>query len=494
MQKRSVTGIILIGLLVLIFTSCSGGTTTNTEAPLAKVTRGDLTLIVSGSGNIKPVQEVNLAFPGAGRVARVFVEEGDQVKAGDKLAQLDTGALQLARDQAQVSWKQAGVSLTQAKLAEITAANTLRKTRESQDTLELALLKAKIDVDSARFNLEQTTAKYTRSDIRIAQADVDDAQRYVDYILEKLENYQPNTDEGYTGPVTDTEGFKVWQERLVQAQARLQNARDTLDALLGQSDPLEVSIKKQQLEAAQMSVTQAQQNLTDLADDIAFTEAQLEAAGETTAQAETSVAFARQSLAQAQQQLDEATITAPFAGVVASVGAKEDERITSANTIVHLMDTGTLELVVEMDEIDIPNVASGQEANIDVDALPDTAFSGEVVYVYPVPFESGGIVLFNTKIEINIPPGSPLRVGMSATADIITAKRTDVLQVPSRAVYRDDNGQYLVKVRENDQDVEKPVVPGIDNGIMAEIVSGLSEGETVVVETRPRQQQGLSFF
>ena len=203
----------------------------------------------------------------------------------------------------------------------------------------------------------------------------------------------------------------------------------------------------------------AQKNLDDLAEDIAIQELQVTSANQTVEQAQQSVELAQQSLAEAQRQLDEATITAPFDGVVAQVLAKEGEIVPSPSmvpkTIIQLIVPTHMELLVEVDEIDIPQVKLNQEAVIKVDALPDSEFKGVVTAVYPVPKEEGGVVLYEVRLALEVPENSGIKVGMSASADILIEKHSNVLLVPSRAVQKDSQGKTIVKVMSGGQIQEK---------------------------------------
>ena len=107
-------------------------------------TRGDITISVSGSGKIEASHEARLTFGSAGKVDKILVKEGDEVKKGDVLARLDTSALELALAQSQVAVTQAEVALTQAQLAQKTAEYNLKNTRDTEDALKLALLNAQI--------------------------------------------------------------------------------------------------------------------------------------------------------------------------------------------------------------------------------------------------------------------------------------------------------------------------------------------------------------
>ena len=158
----------------------------------------------------------------------------------------------------------------------------------------------------------------------------------------------------------------------------------------------------------------------------------------------------------------------------------------ASQVIIYLVDLTTIELNVEVDEIDIPGVKPGQRAIIDVDALPDVEFEGEVLTVSPVAKEEAGVILYEVKVGFNVPEGSGLKVGMSAEADIVIVDRSNVLLVPDRAITEDSEGNPVVMVVVNEQTEERPVVIGISVCFDNEIVSGLSEGEVVVVERRAR--------
>ncbi len=85
-----------------------------------------------------------------------------------------------------------------------------------------------------------------------------------------------------------------------------------------------------------------------------------------------------------------------------------------------------MELLLEIDEMDIPYVKAGQEATIIVDALPDTKFIGQVTTISPVAKEIGGVVLYDVKIKLDVPDNSAIKVGMSAIADIVVSEANNI--------------------------------------------------------------------
>jgi HlyD family secretion protein len=488
MKNRIKLGLMLTILcLALLGTSaCSGGSQAEVSQQLVKVERGDLTVSVAGSGKIEASREASLTFGSAGKVDRILVKEGDEVKAGDVLARLDTSSLNLAHTQAQVALAQAELALTQAQLAQRTAELNLKNTRGSEDALKLALLNAQINQDIAEDSLSDAYKSYDWDNYDEVASRLNKAKAYYEFAQEGAQ--------GATG-----DNAESWQLLLERARDSLAAAQADYDNFVAGYSTDKITLKKKQVTAAQMAVAQAQKNLDDLAESIAVQELQVASANQSVTQSQQSVALAQQSLADAQRQLDEATIVAPFDGVVAQVLAREGDNIPSPSmapkTVIYMIDPDLMELVVQVDEIDIPRLALGQEAVIKVEALPDTTFKGTISAVYPVPEEVGGVVLYNVRLAIEVPENSGIKVGMSASANVMVGKRSNVLLVPSRAVQKDSQGGTTVKVMSDGQVQARPVTVGLDDGLRVEITSGLQEGETVVVESRVKSStSGMSLF
>lgn len=469
MKKIRIITTILLLVIITAVTACNPlGQSEEAAEPYVEVKRGDILVSVSGSGNIEASVDTNLSFGAGGRIAKIHVEEGDRVTKGDILAELETDALELARDQAKYALTQAEVVLTQAELSQKTAEYNLDNVLDQQETLELALYSAQIDVKSAEHHYDETRDIYTWPDIETAQKDVDNAKAFLQYVL----------DQGLSAAT------------VAYAQARLDAAEAVLNAKVYAYDTEEVAIARMQLEAAVLAEAQAQKNLDKLSEDIAYYELQVEAAKASVEQARQSVALARRSLAQAEKDLTEAVILSPFNGIVASLTAEEGDVMPSPTMsprrIINLIDPSKMELVVEVDEIDIPEVTVGQEAIITLDALPDKEFTGAVAVIYPLPLEVGGVIVYNVKIELDIPDDSGVMVGMSAEADIVMAQRSDVLLVPDRAIGKDSEGNTIVSVLVGKDLEERPVVVGISNDFDAEIISGLVAGETILATSNRR--------
>ncbi|MFC1933634.1 efflux RND transporter periplasmic adaptor subunit [Chloroflexota bacterium] len=527
---------VVVFLLCLVLAgsiSCNpfGGGEEEAAEQLVEVVRGNLSTTVSGSGNIEVSNDIELAFGSGGKVDKIYVEEGGEVSEGDVLAKLETDVLELALTQALVAYNQAQLAVTEAEVA-VTQA-------------EVAVTQAEINLINAEIALESAEAKYVwPEEIFAARENVRAAERQVKEAQAMLRGEEAVYDSRtgallYYKQLKTAWDIKVWTEKLADAEEKLRTYQVNLDVLLAESaadtsvsdaeekltryqgqldtslaqyDALaqvpterekaemeeEIAIMRMKVELAQEQLEDAQKAQEEVVvkkQQVEMAQQSLELAKQSSELAQQSpeltrqsLELAKQSMEQAQKQLDEATITAPFDGVVASIYVDEGDVIPSPTVapkiIFHIIDLTTMELNVEVDEIDVPGIKPWQRAIIEVDALPALPLEGRVNSISLLPTEEAGVILYDVKVEFNVPEGFGLRVGMSATADIVIAERRNVLLVPDRAIKQDSQGNSIVEVVVNGQTEERIVVTGISDGFETEIVDGLEEGE--VVERRAK--------
>lgn len=133
---------------------------------------------------------------------------------------------------------------------------------------------------------------------------------------------------------------------------------------------------------------------------------------------------AQKNLDLAQKQLNDATIVAPFDGVVATLDVKEGDIVAapsqSQKPTIYLIDLTAMELNIYVNELDVPKVKVGQKAVIGVDAFPNAKLEGKVAAISPVPSVQGKIVDYEVKIAFSVPQATEIRVGMNAIAEIAT--------------------------------------------------------------------------
>ncbi len=423
------------------------------------------------------------------------------------------------------------ISLAQAKSAVSTATVNLQSAQEAlnkaqdQDNgivaqaratvrdAQLALDNANRDLDSAQTKAIQDVktaqdAVKTQEDLYslvtnnyvIGKATIDDLNKQklnLDNARAQLEITQSNADKSVANA----------QNTVTKAQDTLLQAQKDLTTVLHSTSPTGVASKQAQVDSAQVALLQAQKTLADMlagGDPIVLASAQAKvdnaraallaaqntlndmlAGGnaDTLVQKRAQVDNAQQTVDNAQKQIDQATITAPFNGVISTnVSVKKGDTVSPGTVIMQLVDTTQLQINGLIDEVDIMQAKTGQKVNISFDILPGMQFQGTVQAISPVGQSQSGVVSYPTSITFNTPPSRvSLRDGLDALINIVVTEKPNVLVVPSRAV-KTSGGKATVQVMVNGVAQDRSVTTGMSNGTMTEVTSGLSEGEEVVVQ------------
>lgn len=194
------------------------------------------------------------------------------------------------------------------------------------------------------------------------------------------------------------------------------------------------------------------------------------------------------ALENAKVQLSYATITAPIQGVIASVSTEEGETVAAgmqAPTFVTIIDLERLQVDAFVDEVDIGKVKVGQRAAFTVDAFPATEFAGKVSAIYPKAVIQDNVVNYDVVVDIETPYHGQLRPEMTASVTIFLDRREGVLAVPAKAVQR-EKGKTVVYVLEGGQARPREIKVGWRDGPWIEVVAGLQEGDTILIQPPPQ--------
>jgi HlyD family secretion protein len=484
---------------------------------------GDLTTRTSARGQVLPQRQAELIVGNPGRVEHIFVQVGDEVKAGDALIQLETGALEravrlaeqnLAIQEAQLAELRKGAStediavadaaidVTRAQLADLQAgarpeeiaaaeadlraAQALVWSAAEQRTLvltgttEAAIAAAEAQVadalaeQKAATDLHDWTMKcYTVVDEETGKEDEDcprlgapeENARYQVYVADKaLEAARAELDALLAGP--DSEQVNIANADVATAAGRRDAVQAQLDLLKNGSSDYEIAV-------AEAIVAQAEANLAALA------------AGPSEEQliiAEAQVEQARIALEEALANLTDATLVSPFDGVVTAVFVSVGE--LASGPAVEVVDFDSLEAVVNVYEEDIGAIEIGQTAILNLEAWPNEDLTGKVVSISPKA-NPGETVTYEVYVSLGAAQenGLPVRPGMSATAELVTSNRQDVLLVPNIAITADrETGTFYVSLREQDTLIRREVEIGSRDSTYTEIISGLAAGDELLIE------------
>jgi len=200
---------------------------------------------------------------------------------------------------------------------------------------------------------------------------------------------------------------------------------------------------------------------------------------------------ARATLELAQTDLRYATITSPMDGLVLSRDVEVGDAVSSilvmgsqATLVMSLGDVSEVYVLGKVDEADIGKVYLGQRARIVVESFKDKSFEGKVTKISPLGVEKDNVTTFEVRVSI-LNPGGELKINMTANAEVILEEKKGILTVPESAVLYDKDRKPSLEVPDPRADGGKRKVAvklGISNGVKAEVVEGLKEGDKVVLQ------------
>ena len=298
-------------------------------------------------------------------------------------------------------------------------------------------------VATAQARLAQVSKAPLRSEMDEATHQVTEAKAQVAQINAELTlantQFERNQQLFHSGLIPRSE-FDASQSNQQSLQSRRRAAKAT------------VKVREAKLETLQK---------TPLAEDVQVARAQL--------------SEAEQALRVAEQQSKEATVTAPFAGVITEINAEQGQTVTT-NGVVNLV-SDSLEIRVDLDENNLADLELGQSAILSSSAFTDTTFQGRLTDIGAAVDEARGIV--TVKITPDNPPAW-LRPGQTVNVNLLTNEKVDRLIVPSTAVLRQGSRTVVMAVQDGHA-VEKTVLtrPAVPQGIPT--AGGVTEADEVIV-------------
>ncbi len=531
MKKRRTTLIIVIIVLVVLAGLIAGAALlygdvvssmldvlNNREptptAPLMEVVtvrRGDLEETVRVLGAVSAPGKVSLTFNSDwGQVAEVLVKPGATVQAGAPLARLDATRLRQQVESAKTALQRAQTELTKAKqplsalemaqkrLAVQTAqtkvreeAAALKKLQEGHAAkLQSDLLAARQKLASARVDYAMLKAKDLSAEIAaIEERYAPAAQRCAELAAKPAPNAGDSDLRWLVCNETTDGADEIARLRLNQERALLNSAYEIERSqravtkaekalAAGGPDPLEIA-------AGENAVAEAEARLASAQDDLKTAEAGPAPAA--LLEKEAAVQSAQRLLDEAQNEWSHATLTATVAGTVTQVGVAVGDWVDRSNIVAEIADLSNLRVLAEVDETEIRKFSAGQPVRVSFDALPGQKFQGKIELVPIQGALNNDVLNFQAPVQLTDPWPAGLRLGMTASLEVIVQSATDILLAPAAAVRQIGDGYAVTLMRVNPATgvsvAERRFVKvGRSNGLFTEITDGLQEGDQVQVQ------------
>ena len=474
---------------------------------------GSLSQNATTTGQVQAQRTADLALLSSGEVADVYVAVGDRVEAGEPLLVLETAVLENAVATAEqnriIAQTNLATLLEPATASAVAAAEAdLASAQANADavvngptaseiaTAEASLRAAEAEVAAASARLNGLTTPASDNEIHAAEIALEQAQIAVTQAEEAHRTAlvtEPNSWLS-TEAIADMEVSA--RANVLQTRATLADAESTLAQLqngnshtiASTQSSLAAAVANRDIAQAQLDAVLAGPTTADIAAaeaTVAQAEASLAALqrGPTPlqiTQAEVQLAQADINLALARHNLANATLVAPFEGVITAVHVHIGEQ--ASGVVVELVDPTSLEVVLAIDEVDLDQVAVGQIASLSLEAWPQVALSGELVAIAPQAQNNNAIATYDAYIALDNNT-LPILPGMTVNASLRTDQRDNVLLIANQAITVDRaNGTYFVtQLYADGTEAQQSVTIGLRDGQYTEIIEGLAEGDVVRV-------------
>lgn len=375
---------VLLGSGWFIYSKVSASSTKSTTYQTAILERGNLVVTVTGSGQVSTANNGTVSTLATGVVSKVYVQDGDEVKTGDKIAEIDLDL------QGQQNVNQALSSYQSAKN----------------------------NVDTAKANMYSTQSTM----------------------------------------------FSNWDTFMTIAQNGTYQYEDGSPNNINRSLP-EFHIANDNWLAAEAKY-KIQQNVVY--------------------QSQTALSAAWSSYQQTSP-----TIYAPISGTVSGlslqvgsviVATTNSNSAQSATKIASVKTKALPTVSINLTEIDVPKIQLGDKATVTFDAFADKTFTGKVISIDTSGVVSSGVTTYPAVIKLDIEADSILP-NMAASANIITDTKDNVLLISSVAVKKQTDGTNYVQVLKDGKSIDTTVEVGLSSDTLTEIISGLTEGEMIIVNS-----------
>jgi len=390
------------------------------EYQLAEVKRGEIVNKLQVTGSLVAAKDHPLSYEQGGRLDEILVKNGDIVKKGDVVARLDVGDLETQIEQAKISVAQAEVSLREAK-------DRLNRSKKNLSNVQSAVSKAKSNLKNAKANL-------TKAESELAKAQQE---------LEAAEAVDPNSEE-----------TKAAKKKVEDAEGAVNAARAAVANL-------------------QQAVDNGPQDIENAKNAVKDQEYQVE-------RAELSVEAAKINLDKLQKQAENADLKSPIDGKVVFVElkVKKGDVVQPYQTLVQVADPNDLEIILDAKRLSDPHIVkTGMKADL---VINQQEMEGEVVsspssVPDDVDEENKDAIIFRVD---KLPDDAEM--GDTVSISITLEKKENVLIIPLQAL-RSYMGRNYVYILEDGSKKEVNVEVGIKSATEIEVVSGLEEGQQVIL-------------
>lgn len=455
--------IVVLSLALASLAGCASSTATDTASssmPTEAIKKGDLTAHIITTGSVRANRAQTLTWSLSGQVGTLNVKMLDTVNVSDVLAEMDRTSLPQSVILAQADLWQAQQALEDLQHVE---------TKIAQAHLDLVTAQQDYDKILKRATtLSRITQTGSQTNIDIARADyaaAEDALKAAEEMFKMVEN-EP----------ADSSSRIMFQAEVSRARQRRDQTLYNLNYLTNKPAQTDIDKAQAELEMAQAKLTAAERAYAKIKDGTS--------AGE--------IAAAQARVDATQATLNQTMLKAPFSGIITYMNVQAGDQVQAGSLAMQMEDRSRLYVDVNLSEIDVNDLKTGQKVALTFDAIPGKEYEGQVLQIGITGSRDQGSVTYPVVVEI-LKADDAIKTGMTATVRIQTREVKDVLLVPNKAV-RVLNSQRVVFVKTAGMPLPQPVAVnlGVSSGSMSQVLSGLNEGDEVVTNPDNLMQMQMS--
>lgn len=450
---------------------------------------------VSYTGELKASENTSITSKVNAKIVSVNVAEGDHVKVGDVLAELDTTDLKHSYDSALASYNSALASYNSV----INSA-----TKQASTSAKNSLESAQLAYNQALENYKREKELYeSGSAVKLAEQTYNDAAAAYnrekelydsDTSLVSAKNNLANAEETLANTQSLYDIGAVSKLELDNALKNVENLRASLNTLTSQKQAAyentysamvkaEENLRTTRLnasasyDAAKNALDNAENSLSTAKENIGLTEISNKSNIET---AKASLENARNAMKTASDNLSNTKVTAPSSGYISSKTATVGQMASAGMELFSIKNTNALVAEIEVTESVIPYISQGTKAVVDVQSAGAENIAGTVSLVNPTKNEKTG--MYTVQIAVSN-PNNKLNVGMFADVKLTLKESSNAVIIPIDAVIQEGEDSYVYVAMPDNQTAEKRTVAiGIESDAYTEIISGINPGDRVITK------------
>ena len=518
---KRIIGTVAILILAATLVSCEWirgrGKKEDAAAKRVEVVRsGDFQKLISATGNLEALIDVEVKANVAGEIIDLYVDDGHYVEKDQILLKIDPEQYVEEKKQAEADVDAAEAQLMQSQLNIILKTEELESARQqAEDSVKIArsnlrttqaasqtqITSAETDIQTTKNQLDQDTIALEQANIELNRANIRLAELETELESVKVERDNAESErnrnqELFEKKLVSKKSLEEAESRYASAESQYKTALKRLESQqeTANSQLKTIATRKSAIANRKLTLTYQEMNLDKLSEMRAAeeeeTKLQLQISQtrlteildtidnekvvteQGAVSAKANLLRRQSSLKNQEEQLEWTTIKAPMAGTVTLLEIEEGEIVTSGRSafsqsppLMTIADLSKMVVKTYINEVDMERLRMDQRADIKVDAYKDTTYEGRVAEISPSGEERDNIITFEVMVEVVGSP-SELRPGMSADVDVVTYEEKDVLMLPIDAVQDETSAIATAKVGadvdafKTDQDVELKTLTG----------------------------------